>query len=351
MAISDFLINEKETVIEAMRKIDEVARKILFVTVEGKLVATITDGDIRRWILKSGDLNVSIDNVANYSPKALTIDGGIDPQKYMADNKIEAVPLLNASGEVERIVFWTKEEVNVYKRMNVPVVIMAGGLGTRLYPYTKILPKPLIPIGDIPIIEHIMDRFYDQGNENFLIIVNHKKNMIKAYLNDLEKGYSIEFVDEDTPLGTGGGLSLLKNRFSQPFILTNCDILIESDYEKIYAHHKTSGNFITMVCSLKNIRIPYGVIEVNEDGTIGNIKEKPEFPMLTNTGMYVVDNSVVENLKENERIDFPDIIENYRKQGKKIGVYPISEKSWLDMGQLEELYKMDEIIGRKREEL
>ena len=351
MAVQDFLINENETVIAAMRKIDEVARKVLFVTVGKKLVATITDGDIRRWILKSGDLNESISSVANYSPKALRVDDGVDPQKYMAENKIEAVPVLNSEGEVERILFWTKEEVNVYKKMNVPVVIMAGGLGTRLYPYTKILPKPLIPIGDIPIIEHIMDRFYDQGNENFLVIVNHKKNMIKAYLNELEKEYAIEFFDEDMPLGTGGGLSLLKNRFNEPFILTNCDILIESDYEKIYAHHKESGNFITMVCSLKNIRIPYGVIEVNEDGTVGNIKEKPEFPLLTNTGMYIVDESVVENLKENERIDFPDIIEYYRKNGKKIGVYPISEKSWLDMGQLEELYKMDDIIGRKCEEI
>jgi len=350
MALADFIISEDKTVLEAMRQIDDIARKILFVTENNKLVATITDGDIRRWILKKGDLSATINNVANYSPKCLHIEDDKNAQTYMSDNRIEAVPLLNKENEVEKIVFWNNEEVNVFKGMDVPIVIMAGGLGTRLYPYTKILPKPLIPVGDIPIIEHIINRFHHQGNQAFYIIVNHKKNMIKAYLNEVEKGYGVEFVDEEKPLGTGGGLSLLKNRFEKPFILTNCDILIESDYEKIYTHHQKEKNFITMVCSLKNIRIPYGVIEIDEDGLVGNIKEKPEFSMLTNTGMYVVDEQVIEELVENEKVDFPEIIEKYRNEGKRIGVYPISEKSWLDMGQMEELYDMNEKISRKTEE-
>ncbi len=350
MAVVDFLINGKKTVIDAMKQIDDIARKILFVTEDNKLVATVSDGDIRRWILKRGDLNATVDNIANYSPKALYIDNNEDPQKYMTDNRIEAVPLLNNKDEVVKIIFWNNEEINAYKKMEVPIVIMAGGLGTRLYPYTKILPKPLIPIGDIPIIEHILNRFSQQGNHEFYVIVNHKKNMIKAYLNDIPKDYSIEFVDEDIPLGTGGGLSLLKNKLSKDFILTNCDILIESDYENIYEHHQREENFITMVCSLKNIKIPYGVVEIADDGSVRDIKEKPEFSMLTNTGMYIVDKLVVENLVENERIDFPDIIEKYKKEGRKIGVYPVSEKSWLDMGQLEELSKMNDIFARRSDE-
>ena len=217
---------------------------------------------------------------------------------------------------------------------------MAGGLGTRLYPYTKILPKPLIPVGEIPIIEHIINRFYRQGAQNFYLIVNHKKNMIKAYLNDIEKAYQVCFVDEEQPLGTGGGLSLLKGEISQPFILSNCDILIDSDYEKIYEHHLSENNYITMVCSLKNMRIPYGVVEISKDGGIEEMKEKPEISFFTNTGMYVVHPEVIDELELNQRIDFPDIIEKCRQEGKKIGVYPISENSWLDMGQIDELEEM-----------
>ena len=174
------------------------------------------------------------------------------------------------------IVSWNDEEVETKKELDIPVVIMAGGLGTRLYPYTKVLPKPLIPIGEIPIAEHIINRFNNCGCKNFHLIVNHKKNMIKAYFNEIEKDYSVDYVDEDRPLGTGGGLSLLKGKINKTFILSNCDILIDENYEKIYEYHKKEKNLITMICSLKNIKIPYGVINIGENGEIDSMKEKPE---------------------------------------------------------------------------
>ena len=217
---------------------------------------------------------------------------------------------------------------------------MAGGLGTRLYPYTKILPKPLIPIGEIPISEHIINRFNKYGSKDFYLEVNHKKNMIKAYFNEIEKDYIINYVDEDIPLGTGGGLSLLKGKINSTFILSNCDILIEEDYEKIYKFHKDNNNLITMVCSLKTIRIPYGVIEISENGEIEEMKEKPVFSFFTNTGMYIVEPEIIEGLNENEFIGFPDIIEKYKRNGEKVGVYPISENNWLDMGQIDEMEEM-----------
>jgi len=217
---------------------------------------------------------------------------------------------------------------------------MAGGLGTRLYPYTKILPKPLIPIGEIPIVEHIMNRFHLYGSTQFYLIVNHKKNMIKAYFNEIERNYKVSYIDEDKPLGTGGGLSLLKGKINSTFILSNCDILIEEDYEKIYDYHKKEKNLITMICSLKNIQIPYGVIEIGENGEIESMKEKPELSFFTNTGMYIVEPKVIEELKNDMSIGFPDIIESYMSQGEKVGIYPISESSWLDMGQLDEMEEM-----------
>lgn len=217
---------------------------------------------------------------------------------------------------------------------------MAGGLGTRLHPYTKILPKPLIPIGEIPIVEHIINRFYIYGCRDFFLVVNHKKNMIKAYFYELDKDYKVSYADEEKPLGTGGGLSLLRGIINSTFILTNCDILIEEDYEKIYTFHKKEKNFITMVCSLKKIIIPYGVVEIGQNGEIKTMKEKPELSFLTNTGMYIVEPRVIDELEDNQPIGFPDIIEKYKQAGEKIGVYPIGENNWLDMGQLDAMEEM-----------
>ncbi len=251
-----------------------------------------------------------------------------------------ALPLLDKRGRVQDVVFAGGLDIDTHKKACAPVVIMAGGLGTRLYPYTKILPKPLIPIGEMPIVEHIIHRFADVGCSAFTMIVNYKKSMIKSYFNDLQKDYTVDYVDEDTPLGTGGGLSLLKGKVTQTFFLTNCDILIDADFGDIYQYHKEKGNVITMVCAVKHFTIPYGVVELGGDGDISGITEKPEMNFLTNTGVYVVEPSVIDGLAYNEPIPFTDIIADVRAAGGRVGVYPVSENSWMDMGQLEELDNM-----------
>ncbi|NWQ39157.1 NTP transferase domain-containing protein [Bacillus sp. EB106-08-02-XG196] len=339
MDINDFLIDENSTMIEAMEVLDKVAKKVLFVIRDGQFVAAITDGDIRRWILKKGNLEAQVKDIANYNPKYIYEEEKMSAKEYMRKYSIEALPILNNEKDIVSVVLWN-DEIKRQKDLQVPVVIMAGGLGTRLYPYTQVLPKPLIPIGEIPIAEHIINSFNEYGNNQYFLVVNHKKNMIKAYFNEIEKNYEVNYVDEDQPLGTGGGLSLLKGKINSTFILTNCDILIDGDYEKIYDYHKKEKNLITMVCSLKNIKIPYGVIQINDTGEIEEMKEKPKFSFFTNTGMYVVESRVIEELEENKAIGFPDIIDKYKKAGEKIGVYPISENAWLDMGQLDEMEKM-----------
>lgn len=340
MEIKDFLIDEESTLIEAMKQLDMVAKKILFVVKKGHFVATITDGDIRRSILRKKNLDSKIKDIANYNPKFLLEKDRPRAKEYMKKNSIEALPIVNKKGDIISIILWNDEEVEYKKKIDIPIVIMAGGLGTRLYPYTKILPKPLIPIGEIPIVEHIINRFYKNGSKQFYLVVNHKKNMIKAYFNEVKKNYEINYIEEYKPLGTGGGLSLLKGKINSTFILSNCDILIEEDYEKIYKFHKDNCNLITMVCSLKTIRIPYGVIEISESGEIENMKEKPEISFLANTGMYIIENTILEDIEEGKEIGFPDIIEEYRLKGKKIGVYPISENNWMDMGEFDEMEKM-----------
>jgi len=340
MNIKGLIIDESKSMMQAMEALDKSSKKILFVELKGKLSASITDGDIRRWILKKGNLEAKVKDIANYNPKYLFDKDKLNAKDFLRKHAIEAIPIVDENKKIVSVVFWDDNDIEIKKNLNVPVVIMAGGLGKRLYPHTKILPKPLIPIGEIPISEHIINRFFSHGCKNFFLIVNHKKNMIKAYYNEIEKDYKITYIDEDKPLGTGGGLSLLKGKISSTFILTNCDILIEEDYKKIYQYHKKENNLITMVCSLKNFRIPYGVIEIGENGEIANMKEKPELTFFTNTGFYFVEPKVIEDMEENTALGFPDIIEKYKLKKEKIGVYPISENSWMDMGQFDQMEEM-----------
>jgi dTDP-glucose pyrophosphorylase len=346
MEIEKMIISEECTILEALKHLDEVATKVLFVVEKGSLKAALTDGDVRRWILKKGDLNEKVKNVANYSPLYLVNADRQQALKYMREKKVEALPILDENGRIKSIVLWDENEIVVSRQLvSLPVVIMAGGLGKRLYPYTNILPKPLIPVGEIPIAEHIINQFCSFGCKDYYLIVNHKKNMIKAYFNEIEKEYNIYYIDEDKPLGTGGGLSLMKGKIKSTFILTNCDILIREDFNKVYQLHKEKKNIITMICSLKNFAVPYGVVEIGEHGEIESMREKPELSFFTNTGCYIVEPEVIDELEYNVSIGFPDIIEKYKNQGKNVGVYPIGEKAWLDMGQLDELEKMKTSLG------
>ncbi len=345
----DIFVSEDISVLQAMQKLDTTAKKVLFVTKDKKLMAVLTDGDVRRWILSSGSLEAAIRNVANYQPKYLFEDESENALSYMKMQGIESVPILNKQHEIVRIVFCKEDIKSIQKPelQDVPVVVMAGGLGTRLYPYTKILPKPLIPVGDVPIIEHIMNEFHNYGCENFYLVVNYKKNMIKAYISDSNIKYNVMYADEEKPLGTGGGLILLREKIQSTFILTNCDILIKDNIAKIYQLHKEQGNVITMICSTKNFTIPYGIVESDEKGEIKEMKEKPSLSFLTNTGCYIVEPEVIDEVEENASVGFPDIIEKCKCKGKKVGIYPISERAWWDMGQIEELRKMElELSGK-----
>ena len=340
-----FLISPEQTIVEAMQKIDANAKGILFITnTDRKLIGAITDGDIRRWLIKTGNLQEQISRLMNRNPKSVYRREVASAQDVMRRYSITALPVLNSKGIVIDILFEQEQKTEVREGSlsldKVPVVIMAGGKGTRLYPYTKILPKPLIPVGEQPIAELIMDRFRDFGCHDFTMIVNYKRGMIKSYFGELEKDYTVNFADEDVFMGTGGGLCLLKGKMKSPFFFTNCDTLLDVDFGDIYEYHKAHGNLVTMVCAFKHYTVPYGVVELGEDGGIAAMREKPELDFLTNTGVYVVEPRVVEEMRDGEKIGFPDVIERYRAAGEKVGVYPISESSWMDMGQLEELEKM-----------
>lgn len=344
--MNEVYIEEDKSILDAMQQLNKSARKILFVHKDGKLLASLTDGDIRRWILKKGDLQMSVKCAANYNPKYLHEHQVELAARIMKENKIDAVPIVDKEHMIKRVVFADDlmQEHRTFDK-EIPVVIMAGGLGTRLSPYTNILPKPLIPVGDYPIAEHIINRFCLYGCRQFYMIVNYKRNMIKAYFDEIDKEYQLDFVTEEKPLGTGGGISLLKGKINDIFILTNCDILIDDDLTKAYEQHVESRNMITMVCSLKNFTIPYGVVNIGESGMIESMQEKPNISFFMNTGCYFVESKVIEDLEYNEPVDFPAVIEKYMREGKRVGIYPIGEEAWLDMGQFDELDKMKARLG------
>lgn len=340
--ISFNIISERETLKRALEQLDKVLVKILLVVDHDRFVAALADGDVRRAILANASLETPVSMIANYHPIYIEYDDENAAQKIMAERMINALPVLNSEKKIIKIYVNTVNEMDVVTdKLRIPVVIMAGGLGTRLYPYTKILPKPLIPIADVPISERIIQSFQKIGCEEFHMIVNYKKSMIKAYFNDADCDYRVKFWDEDEPLGTGGGLYILKDYMKDTFILTNCDILILEDVRKIVKHHKEKNNKVTMVCSLKNFEIPYGVVNFSEGGEINSFEEKPQMSFFTNTGYYILEKEIFEYIGSEEKIGMPDIIDRMRNAGQKVGIYPISENTWLDMGQFDTMESME----------
>ena len=345
MDIKSLCISKQMPIIECIKVLDQTAKKIVFVTGQLGLEGAVTDGDIRRYILQNGDFSIPVENIMNAHPIFLYENERKQAKQILYEKHIEAVPIIDYQKNIVDIVFWNDvyDEINDVKRkdkINVPVVIMAGGKGTRLYPYTKVLPKPLIPIGELTIIERIMERFKTYGCEQFYLTVNYKKNMIKAYLEEQSNFGKIHYIEEEKFLGTGGSLYLLKDTLKETFFVSNCDILIDADYADIIRYHKEKKHKITMVTSLKNYVIPYGVINVHNGGEIKNIVEKPEYNFQVNTGLYVLEPEVLDEIPNNEFFHITELINMYIKKGEPIGVYPITGNAWLDMGEIKAMEDM-----------
>lgn len=350
MDINRYIVEENTSVIDTMKQINSGARGIAFVCQGIKLCGVVTDGDIRRHILRGGDLEQQVCEIAKSDPICLTADQAGRAGEVMRRRSITAVPVVNEQNEIVEIRFWRDEfrdceensQSEQRRSLRIPLVIMAGGKGTRLRPYTDILPKPLIPVGDKTITEHIMDRFAAYDCDRVMMIVNYKKDFIKAYYADSEIQRDITFVEEEEYLGTGGGLRLLSGRVEDTFFMSNCDILIDADYADILDYHKQSGNLITMVCAEKKFEIPYGTVLLDQNNRIVALEEKPKFDYRVNTGFYVIEPAFLERIPHNTFIHITDIIENCIADGDKVGCFLIPEQAWMDMGQLDELDKMKE---------
>ena len=217
---------------------------------------------------------------------------------------------------------------------------MAGGKGTRLDPFTRVLPKPLIPIKGKPIIEIIIEKFFVSSVKDIYVSLNYKSKVIKSYLNANKHLNKIRYIDEDKPLGTAGCLKFFQNFGKKDLIITNCDILLNFNIENVYKSHLKNKNDLTIVISPNKIKSPYGSVKIDHESMkVKSMEEKPEFEMLTNIGFYIMSHKTLKNLKIKSKIDMNELINDLLKKNRRVGYYKISEKSWIDIGRWEEYKK------------
>ncbi len=347
--IDKYTISSSASVKETLEKMTNNKIKAVVVIDESNVIQGLfTNGDMRAFFLKGGSLGANISLAMNDKP--FIYSSRLEVEEERLTRRRIIYPIADEQNHLVDVIygedFYDSDAVRISNALNdIPLVIMAGGKGTRLYPYTKILPKPLIPIGDATITERIIGTFQRYGVKSVFMILNYKSNMIKAYMNEVEKDYSIDYVDEPAFLGTGGGLRLLGGKINNTFILSNCDTLLDADYECAYITHKRNNNKITFICAMKDMIIPYGVLETNDDGSIASMREKPEYSYLVNTGVYVIEPDVIGYINPNESIGLPDLAARVMKAGDKVGVFPISERAWMDMGQFSEMESMMRNLG------
>lgn len=340
--IKNLVIDRNESVLAALKKMDQLDRKLLLVFSSNQFHGLLSIGDIQRAIIRNLPLVTPVGDIQRKKIRvAHPWEKEEDILSRMLEFRTECMPIVNGDNELVDVWFWdekfTENVVDSGQKLDVPVVIMAGGLGSRLKPLTNIIPKPLVPIGEKPIVEIIIDGFNKLGVNKFYLSVNYKHEMIRYYFDHLpEKKYSIEYFMEDKPLGTAGSIFLLKDVLKSTFFVSNCDILIEQDYRDIYNFHQENNNEITLVGSLKHYSIPYGTLETGEGGKLLSMREKPEITYMINSGMYVLEPSVLKDIPDNSFFHITELIEKVRSRGGNVGVFPVSEKSWLDIGEWSE---------------
>ncbi len=347
--IKERIIAPESSLLDAMKQMDEAKVKTLLVFEKEHFEGIITIGDIQRAIINNIALQEPLLRILNknkiYGYKTESEEIILEKMRKM---RAEIMPILDEKGELENVWFWDdlfkKTGFSQREKINFPVVIMAGGKGTRLKPITNVLPKPLVPIGDKTILETILDQFEEIGCTKFFMSINYKADMMKYYLSQLNHQYDIEFFEEDKPLGTIGSVSLLKGKIATPFFVSNCDIIIDQDYRDVYDYHISNKNELTIVTAVKSLKIPYGVIETGVDGLMTSLQEKPEITYMINTGVYILNPECIDEIPEGKFFHITHLMEKIKMKGGRIGCFPVSEQAWKDMGEWKEYLKVANII-------
>jgi len=329
------------TLLEALKRMEVLDKKLLIIEDKGKFIGLLSIGDIQRAIIHNKPLDTRVSDVLRKSIRIARPEDTFDSIKQMmVEFRMELCPVVNDQNEIVKIYFWEEifgeRKPKPIEQFNLPVVIMAGGLGSRLRPLTNVLPKPLIPIGEKSMLEEIFERFAHHGCNDFFISINYKADLIKYYISNLKLPYRISFFEETKPMGTAGSLSLLSGKINRTFFVTNCDILVDQDYSEILEYHNVQKNEITIVAALKHFPIAYGTLETGTNGNLTDLTEKPELTFKINSGMYILESHLIDEIPCDKVFNITDLIWDLKKNGRKIGVFPVSQNSWTDIGDWKE---------------
>lgn len=333
--IDKFLIAPNTAIREAINAIEiSVAKIALVVDSHRKLLGTVTDGDIRRGILRGISLEDSIQAVMNEHPAVAGLDESRNAiLNRMRRERYRQMPIVDDDGRVVRVEVLT-ELLEDQKRDN-PVVLMAGGIGERLMPLTSMRPKPLLEIGNKPILESILESFVERGFHHFYISVNYKREMLEEYFGDGSRwGVTINYLREEIPLGTAGALTLLPELPQHPVVVMNGDVLTKVDFDHLLAYHAEHDSTATIAVREYDHSLPYGVIEVKGHCLV-SIREKPIIQFLVNAGIYVFEPEVLSLIPRAQRIDMPQLLTTLLEQDREVSVFPIREY-WIDIGRKED---------------
>jgi len=327
---------------QAVQVLNETSLKIVLVVDASKaLVGTISDGDIRRGLLKGLDLTSTIDSIVHEDalvvPPELSRDVVL---QLMTANKIQQIPIVDESKQVIGLHLW--DQINKPSARTNIMVIMAGGKGTRLYPQTESCPKPLLPVMGKPILEHIIERAKVEGFSHFILAVHYLGHMIEEYFGNGDAfGVKIEYLREDSPLGTAGALSLLDPIPESPFVVMNGDVLTDIHYGELLDFHMQHEATATMAVHVHEWQNPFGVVETRGVEIIG-YEEKPISRTHINAGVYVIEPSAISFLAKSDPCDMPTLFDSIQKKNLRTVAYPIHEQ-WLDVGLPDELRKASEL--------
>jgi len=336
--ISNIFISKDTKIIDALKQMDTTGRRLLIIIKNDYFFGLLSIGDIQRAIIGNHSVEEPVSDILRTAINVASPEDDLDKIKErMMQNRTEFMPIVDKSNTLVDVIFWkdifeNKERLKKEK-IDLPVIIMAGGKGTRMRPLTHIIPKSLIPLDEKTIVEHIIHNFRKVGCKKFFLSVNYKSKMIRDYFNEIEKDYEISFFEEKKPLGTAGSIHLLNDKVNSTFFISNCDILINEDYHEIYKYHKEYKNELTIVGSFRHYPVPYGTLETRDEGRLVAIKEKPRVSFLVNSGMYILEPHLIESIPTNEFFDITDLIHKIMDRNGKIGVFPVSEKSWIDIGE------------------
>lgn len=339
--IEDIKISTQDKLSAALQQMDRTGNKLLLVFENEQFFSLLSIGDIQRAIINNYPLDTQVSKVLR---KVIDVASNSDSieliKNRMLQDRAEFMPIIDEVGNLVDVIFW--EDIFPQKsipkaQFDLPIVIMAGGKGTRLKPLTNVIPKPLIPLGEKPIVEEIMDRFVEVGSNNFYLSVNYKASTIMHFFEQLNNPkYKINYFQEVKPLGTAGSLHLIKEQIKTTFFVSNCDIIIDQDYSEILKYHRDNNNELTVVSALKHYPIPYGTIETGKNGVLSKLTEKPELVFQINSGMYILESHLLKEIPENEFYHITTLIEDIIKRGGRVGVFPVSEGSWSDIGEWNE---------------